>query len=554
MLEDLPLELLHRVMLLSASPRTLGRLARTSQRLRAAVAETADWVWQALVMHRWGWLLVLSAGTLARSGWFQVGGGTWLGLHRYLSVVAVGGGGRPDGDGDGDAVPAAMLVVVKGTDGVSPAAVVGLTLDKPPQHSRRAAETSDSCLSAIEDLADVVPSAAAAPTGDAAAAFHAEGAAECAEAAAARAEFRRDLRNHQITHRILLPPWVDDSKLDLSPARLDGVARRSQTTIVAWGASEHRTWGAHVAITGSNFDDGIDIAAGHLEDLFAATWPWKLLPTAPKVGRHMASTLRDPLSGGLIVIGGVVHTVKMGSLHQDPTDSVEFYCVQKRTWSPWAALSTMRSCSAATVDSRGDVYVCGGSESMYTQADVFSSCERYSRAAEAWVAVAPMLEQRCAFGAALTRDSTSIVACGGYGGAGAYLASAEGLDLATGTWSPLPPLSVERAGCQVHRGPDGRVWAVGGGGDGRTCCKTVEAYDSRCSVWDRTIPSLVEPRHYMGCGWGPDAMLYVVGGFHPLEHLRTCERFDLRAGKWEQLPPLPARSEDVRFPSAAVLF
>lgn len=461
------------------------------------------------MVDRWGWCLGAPS-ALGRTPWFEAHGASWRLVYRYMAAVSSQGGFDRD--------TALLAVVCGGEDGVPPPAFA-LSLNR----------------SALSGTAKPDP---------------ADGAAEAEAQAAADNNQRGPLekRQHRQTVHLIPPSWVDEARLDVSPRALAAISRRSNTAIAAYrretevprphGVSaasskrEVRAW-TELVIAGSNFDDGIDRASAEVNGLFAASWPWKPLPTPPSAARDAAAAVRDPLTGGLVLMGGLVRAAAGDATHSTPTGSVEVYSPVSGTWTHWTEMETPRSCCAAVADSKGNLFALGGGESMYSGARVFASCERYDRAADVWRGVAPMREARCAFGGALTEDGGSIVVCGGFAGNGRYLASAECFDVGTGRWSAIPSLSTARAGCQAHRGPDGRIWAVGGGGDGRTCTETVEAYDPRTGKWDRNIPSLSQPRHYMGSAWGPDGKLYVVGGFQPLEQLRSCERFDLRAGKWE---------------------
>ena len=170
--------------------------------------------------------------------------------------------------------------------------------------------------------------------------------------------------------------------------------------------------------------------------------------------------------------------------------------------------------------------------------------ERFDATAERWEPAPPMLEARCALGVALSHATQQLFAAGGYNGGdepGGYLAPAEYLELSAGSrgsWRALPPMSCERAGANAAVGPDGRIYVVGGGPDGRREWATMEALDLRTGEWDSSLAPLHVGRHYNAAAFGPDGRLYCSGAFRHDGQLDVVERYDPRANRWEELPPI----------------
>ena len=178
---------------------------------------------------------------------------------------------------------------------------------------------------------------------------------------------------------------------------------------------------------------------------------------------------------------------------------------------------------------------------MYRDAACLASVERRDPLGGGWGTAPTMLEPRCALGVALSHDVGSLFAAGGYGGGENYLDSAECLDVtaaADAAWRPLPRMSCARAGASAAMGPDGRLYVLGGGPDGRTQHATMEALDPRGAAWDATLPPLRVGRHYNAAAFGPDGRLYVSGSFRHEGHLDVVECFDPRAGRWQDLPSI----------------
>jgi hypothetical protein len=61
------------------------------------------------------------------------------------------------------------------------------------------------------------------------------------------------------------------------------------------------------------------------------------------------------------------------------------------------------------------------------------------------------------------------------------------------------------------RGPDGRIYAVGGANASRTELRTVEAYAVATNTWS-PAPFLAVPRSALGVTAGSDGAVYAIGG------------------------------------------
>ena len=295
---------------------------------------------------------------------------------------------------------------------------------------------------------------------------------------------------------------------------------------------------------------------------------WRSLPSPSKL-REMASCVRLS-TGVLAVIGGANYegeTIDDGSntgwvayrLKMRALSSVETLfpsnSPNSRGWTTMASLNTARCCSGAAADKEGRVWVVGGGESMYRGAATLRSVECYQPDEEAWVYGPELTEPRCALGVAISHERDELYACGGYAGDMLYLDTCEVLSLADGgngsSWQALPNMSCKRAGCSANTGPDGRIYVLGGGPDGTSEWKTMEALDPRMRVWDTSLASCKVGRHYNAAAFGPDGMLYASGAFRHDGQLDVVERYDPRADRWEMLSQI---GFTVKFSSGAWVF
>lgn len=328
-----------------------------------------------------------------------------------------------------------------------------------------------------------------------------------------------------------------------------------------------------------------------------STGRWADAP-APQHGRNLAGIVREPVTGGLVVVGGLrspgapaLKSVELLMLEeqsmrvphnaapQTRADEESFFAAfasaaSAAAWSWLPEMMVARCGCAAAADSRGRIYAAGGGEHMYRSAECWSSLEvldlescLQERAeqpeppggpqlpwAERWREGPAMNDRRCALGLAYSAAADCLFAAGGYGGGSSYLATAERLDLssgAPGAWERLPEMSCKRAGCNAVVGPDQRVFVVGGGPDGNVELDTMEALDPREGRWQTDLAPLLVGRHYNAAAFGPDGRLYVAGTFRHAGQLDVVERYDPRANAWEELPPMGA---PLCFSAGAFLF
>lgn len=279
------------------------------------------------------------------------------------------------------------------------------------------------------------------------------------------------------------------------------------------------------------------IAAPSAALSFGTDGRWSTLTPPPGGARNMAGVVRGP-EGELLVIGGVDERgITLDTCTRRQFDGPD-------EWVSAPSLSCARCCVGAAVDARARTWAVGGGESMYSTARAWQSVEVLQRASPAWHEGPPLLEPRCALGLGVCHATERLFACGGYSGCASlqYLDTVEMLTTSgggDGRWQPLPRMSCRRAGPNAAVGPDGRLFVVGGGPDGRAHHNTVEALDVRVRTWDTALARCRVGRHYNAAGFSPEGLLLVAGAFRHGGQLLDVEAYDPRADKWQTLPSLP---------------
>jgi len=207
-------------------------------------------------------------------------------------------------------------------------------------------------------------------------------------------------------------------------------------------------------------------------------------------------------------------------------------------------LQTPRACPGLVATPEALLAIGGGS-SMFTSAEAFSSVEAlpFSSLHSQWRPAASLQRPRCAAGACVTAAGHVFVVSG-YAGQDRYentveWTSATGAEGLLRGWMPAPALAHPRAGCVSCFGPEGCVWALGGGRNESDSVASVERLDPRMPRWNGDVPPMPGRRRCFAGGFGIDAKLYIYGGWDSFcWHDPSAYRLDLRAMRWEKLPSL----------------
>ena len=226
--------------------------------------------------------------------------------------------------------------------------------------------------------------------------------------------------------------------------------------------------------------------------------------------------------------------------------------------------------AAAVCDGRDNLWVAGGSTSIYRGSRVYSHVMMLPRAlwcvsrddgvpAQRLVVgdgdtllgpcAAPLHEARCGHALLYSRREDALYAVGGYGGGVRYHDTVERFALGSGgghgfasnspAWQLLGGgaiMSSARTGLGASFGPDGAIYAVGGSPDGEHMLSTFERFDPRAGAW-QMLPPMPTARGYLTASFGLDGCFYAAGGClagaGAMEACDVIERFDVRASCWE---------------------
>jgi len=190
----------------------------------------------------------------------------------------------------------------------------------------------------------------------------------------------------------------------------------------------------------------------------------------------------------------------------------------------------------ASVVLNGNVYILGGFvNSSYSNQNL---C--YSPQKDGWIEETSMLSERAFFTAEIVNGKIYIF--GGQDINCSPVNTVEEYDIATGTWSPCPPMS-ERKTYLTSGVIDGKIYVCGGDywGYDMPYSNVLEVYDPVSKTWSRkaNMPEgLAMPKAVSlnGC-------LYVVGGYKTVgsnnQVSQSVYKYDPTSNSWSTVAPLP---------------
>lgn len=249
-------------------------------------------------------------------------------------------------------------------------------------------------------------------------------------------------------------------------------------------------------------------------------------------------------------LDGLLYALSGNQLSSQYTTSVEAYRPSAGSWSLQpASMLTARYLFGSAVGLDGTIYAVGGryldqtldAVEAYSPGCVPDGGSANASAPDAGP-LAPMPTPRAYTGAALGPDGR-IYVVGGVGDGGYFVATAEAYDPAANQWTELAPMPSPTSNMGATFGPDGLLYAVGGLVGISVGCGTpgpyyessqVEAYDPATDQWV-SKPSMANARNYPGVVTGPDGRIYAAGGWSGGANLANAEAYDVDAGTWKPI-------------------
>ncbi len=270
----------------------------------------------------------------------------------------------------------------------------------------------------------------------------------------------------------------------------------------------------------------------HLAAAQGKVFPAPLLKDARQ--HHTASLLKD---GRVLVVGG------RGVDGLSTLATCELFDPKKNKWSTCAPLTLARSHHAATALDDGRLLVTGGTthESIEGQNRfvALASVEVYDPKKNLWLTVTPMSDARNGHTATLLLDGTVLVV-GGAREQRQHLTSVERFDPSANTWKLEKPLDVARWLHAAVRNSEGDVVVVGGrsnaGQQGKgpgVSIADVERFDVKSGTW-QALPPMSEPRQRTAViAEASHGGIIVVGGQTATSSTNYAETWSPGLAEWK---------------------
>jgi hypothetical protein len=236
--------------------------------------------------------------------------------------------------------------------------------------------------------------------------------------------------------------------------------------------------------------------------------------------------------GRVLVTGGSSSAVAL--------NTCRLYQPSTRAWSVAPAMITARWTHLIFLLPDGRVLVAGGQTivNVHTPTPL---CEVFNPLTNAWTSVPSMTKARTGHAGALLLDGRVLV-CGGYDQT-TSLASTEIFDPLTDTWSGSGALTEDRGNHTVTRIPSGELIAIGGAkgiiNGSTTGLATCERYSPTSGSW-MPIPSMSIDRISHSASLLKDGRILVAGGQQysaGATAVRSCELYN-SALSWRAGPDL----------------
>ncbi len=152
-----------------------------------------------------------------------------------------------------------------------------------------------------------------------------------------------------------------------------------------------------------------------------------------------------------------------------------------------------------------------------------------------WQSLASMPTARTDLAAVFGADGR-LYAIGGYG-EGGITGAVEAYTPATNSWTTVAPLPTPREGLMAVLGHDGLIYAIGDYNDalGERHSAVVEVYSSATNTWSAG-PSLVKGRFHASAVVAPSGRIYVMGGQGPNQIYASVESYTPGDSAWALEP------------------
>lgn len=240
--------------------------------------------------------------------------------------------------------------------------------------------------------------------------------------------------------------------------------------------------------------------------------------------------------GSVTVANGKIYILGSTSDYFNNLSAVEAYNPATSTWQARASLLQPRQrAAAATID--GKIYLIGG---RTPGTDTVATVEEYDPNLDTWntKSDAPI----AAIGSSAVTANGQIYLFGGYPGCCfSYLNAVRAYDPITDTWTSRASMPTAREGSAAALAPNGKIYVLGGNGNGDTW-RVMEEYDPVANTWAVRTPAPID-HSYGSLVTGADGKLYLFGAFSGAT--TTVLQYDPSTDTWATSTTIPTARASV---------
>ena len=287
-----------------------------------------------------------------------------------------------------------------------------------------------------------------------------------------------------------------------------------------------------VLITGGVDGNNNSLASAQLYNPATGTW----------TGTHSMTQARffhtvTLLTNGLVLVtGGATNVFDASSA----TSSTELYNPSTGTWTVTGSMHTARYTHTATLLPNGRVLVAGG-QGTNASPNITASAEIYDPATGLWTAINSMIIQRNSHTATLLTNGQVLVAGGEVTNSTLVTSESELFNPTNGTWTQTGFMTVPLAFHTTTLLPNGQVLAAGGDFDESSGSSMVlvpssvaQLYDPVAGTWTATASSHFVHDHHTATLL-PDGIVLIAGGGSQFDSTTNCaELYDPVGQIWTQ--------------------
>jgi hypothetical protein len=248
------------------------------------------------------------------------------------------------------------------------------------------------------------------------------------------------------------------------------------------------------------------------------------------------------LTNGLVLVAGGASSINDEA---SALGSAELYNPASGTWTVTGSLHTPRYSHTATLLTSGLVLVAGG-QSTNAYPDITASAELYNPATGLWTAVNPMFIQRDSQTATLLPNGQVLIAGGQVTNSTLVTGESELFDPVSGNWTRTAYMPYPLAFHTATLLPGGQVLVAGGdinegfgfGGEDLVPISFAQLYDPVAQMWTVTTSMNFVHDHHTATLL-PDGVVLIAGGGVSYGSNSNCaELYDPIGQTWTQAPSM----------------